>query len=130
MDSLFVTYKQNMCLRKSFIVLLTKGDCEAVGEDFHADVYEGCMNIDGNEFMKFKIPDSVKDANIKKMAKDSAQEAYLLLKRDIDVVVHTYRERLDEAIKRLFKMRVLCLLHNKYLKIIIGCLQLMHLLNM
>ena len=74
-----MTYKQNMCLRKSFIVLLTKGDCEAVGEDFHADVYEGCMNIDGNEFMKFKIPDSVKDANIKKMAKDvSYYFSYLL----------------------------------------------------
>ena len=47
-----------------------EGDCEVVGEDLHADIGEGCMNKDGNDFLKLKIPDGVKkDANIKTIAK-------------------------------------------------------------
>ena len=30
-----------------FYSVADEGDCEAVGEDFHADVDEGCMNVDG-----------------------------------------------------------------------------------
>ena len=48
-----------------------EGDCEAVGDDFRADVDDGCMNVNGNEFLKFKIPNGVKkDADIKIMAED------------------------------------------------------------
>ena len=56
---------------EKFYSAADEGDCKAVGEDFHADVGEGHMNVDRNKFLKFKIPDGVKkDADIKIMVED------------------------------------------------------------
>ena len=44
-------------LKEKFYSAADKGDCEVVGEDGHASVSEGCMNEDGDDFLKFRIPD-------------------------------------------------------------------------
>ena len=50
---------------EKFYSAADEGDCETVGKDLHAHADEGCMNVDGNDFLKFKIPDGVKkDADI------------------------------------------------------------------
>ena len=48
-----------------------EGDCETVGEDFHGEVGEGCMNVDRDDFLKLKISEGCKkDVDIKILAED------------------------------------------------------------
>ena len=65
---------------EKFYRVADEGDSEVVGKDIHADVGEGCMNVDENEFPKFKIPDGFKKvADIKIMAEDVSNHYYFFV---------------------------------------------------